>query len=123
MRAALRVALLALAFAVGTVGLGWWTVPVLGVAWGVVARAHGRAALTAALAAGTAWLLLLGWAAVQGPVGSLATKVGGVMGLPGTVLLAITPAYAMIVVGSGAYVAAAVLRTIRPTDRDMLKRA
>ncbi len=108
MRHLLRTLLLTAAFAIGTVFLGWWIVPLLAVMWGAVASSEGKAGAMAAASAGLAWTTLLAITALQGPVGLLAAKVGGVMGLPAAVLVASTVAFAVILVGSGAHVGAAV---------------
>lgn len=113
MRYALRLGLLAFAFALATAAFGWWTVPLLGVAWPMIAGpAASRAAATAALAAALGWLLLLVWAAAQGPVGPVASKVGGAMGMPGIMLVLVTLAFPALLAGTGAVAARWVMSTI-----------
>lgn len=113
MRYLLRILLLAGAFAAATYALGWWTVPVLGGVWGVLERPWTRAARTAFLAAGLAWLALLADIALLGPLGVLARRVGGIFHLSGPVLLAITVLYAMLLAGT----AAALIAALRPAPR------
>lgn len=108
-RAALRLALLALAFAAGTAWLGWWAVPFLGAVWGVIAWRVSDAAWTAAVAAVVAWGGLLLWTAARGPVGVLAERVGGVLGLPAAALVAVTLLYAAALAWSSATVGRAVM--------------
>lgn len=108
-RAALRIVLLALAFAVGTAWLGWWAVPFLGAAWGVIAWRTRDAAWSAAMAAVVAWGALLLWTAARGPVGVLAARVGGVLGLPAAALVAVTLLYAAALAWSSATVGRAVM--------------
>ena len=90
MRFALRVALLALSFIIGTWVLGWWAVPLFSAIAGVLARTVRHQALAAALAAAVAWSALLGWSASQGSVWSFSHVAGGAMGMPGLALLLVT---------------------------------
>ena len=102
--------MLALAFALTTIVAGWWGVLALGVVWGLVARANSHPGWVAAAAAGSAWLALLLWTATQGPVGLLAARVGGVMGISGWGLIGLTVLYPAMLAGS---VAATVSRVLR----------
>ena len=63
-RASLRIVLLAIAFALGTWILGWWAVPLLGAAWGLLRRGTPRFA-TAFIAAALAGGALLAGCAAQ----------------------------------------------------------
>lgn len=103
-RTTLRVGLLALAFVIGTVGFGWWMVPLLGLVWGGISRAVERPGRVAAYAAGLAWALLLAWAMLTSPAWELAAMVGGAMGLPGPILLLLALGLPMAIAGTGAYV-------------------
>ena len=86
---AARVVLLAEAFAVTTFGLGWWTVPIVALVYAFVSHNENRARIAALCAvAGWATLLLLDF--TKGPVNVMAEKLGGVMGIPGVVLLLVT---------------------------------
>ncbi|MFQ5702965.1 MAG: hypothetical protein ACE5HT_02990 [Gemmatimonadales bacterium] len=96
-RLIVQTGLLALAFALATFAFGWLAVPVVGLVWGLVARAWERPALVAALAAGLGWAVLLVWDATQGPVGELARRTAGVMGLPSAGLVVLTVAYPMLI--------------------------
>ena len=90
-RFALRVAVLAVAFALGTLGFGWWAVPLLAALWGVLARSEtGLASVAAALGALLAWGALLLWGATRGPVAQLAAGLAGVMGVPAGALVIVT---------------------------------
>jgi hypothetical protein len=110
MRVTLRIALLAVAFALATAAFGWWTVPLLGGVWGAVASPGTRPALTAGAAACLGWGLLLAWAAAQGPALVLAQRVGGVMGLPGWLFAVLTVAFAALLGGTAAAVVFDLLR-------------
>jgi hypothetical protein len=107
MRAFIRVALLAAAFALGTWILGWWAVPLLGAAWGIVQRGRPRFA-AAFVAAALAWAALLAFDALGGALGRLSTVLGGIFMLPGVALLAVTLLYAALLAGCAAQVAGTV---------------
>ena len=81
---------LAAAVALSTFVGAWWTVPLIGFAWGVWRRQHRRHALDAGIAAALGWAVLLGVLALRGPVLQVATQVAGVMGVPAAALLAVT---------------------------------
>src|ERR1051325_10653139 len=70
-------------FLLGTALFGWWSVPVLGLAWGIATRKTAWASLMAGCSAMVAWGLLLAWSAALGPVGILVTKLGSVAQVPG----------------------------------------
>ncbi len=90
MRFALRTALLALSFAIGTWILGWWAVPLFSAIAAVLARNVRHQATAAALAAAAAWAALLAWSATQGSVWSFGGIAGGTMGLSGLTLILAT---------------------------------
>jgi hypothetical protein len=108
-RSALRVVLLALAFAIATLVLGWWTVPVIGAAWGLVDREDRAAAMIAASAAVLGWGALLLWDASYAAFGTLARRMGGVFSAPAavvviaTLLLAAALAWGAAVLGGAAW--------------------
>jgi hypothetical protein len=81
--------LLAEAFAVTTFGLGWWSVPLLAAAWGLMSRSP-RRAMFAALAALGGWISLLMLDVARGPVGTMGSQLAGVMKLPAVALYALT---------------------------------
>jgi len=121
MRAVLRGALLAMAFALATAVLGWWTVPALGALWGILAPRGSRPGTTAALAAMTGWLALLVSAALRGPAWELAAKVGGVMALPGWAFVVLTLVYPALLAGLAATAVHAVARVATPDTRHLRK--
>jgi hypothetical protein len=104
---AARIALLAIAIAIGTWVLGWWAVPLLGAVWGVLQRGRPRF-VTAFAAAAIAWASLLAFDALQGAMGRLAGVLGGVFMLPGAALLVVTVLYAALLAGCAAQVAGVV---------------
>ena len=91
--------LLIIAFGLATLFFGWWTVPLIGLVYGILARPANRPGWLAALAAAAAWALLLSWTATQGPVGLLSEKLAGVMRLPASVLFLITVMFPLILAG------------------------
>ena len=102
---ALKILLLGSAFALGTIVVGWWAVPVLGATWGLMGPNRKRAPLYAAVSAGWGWALLLLWTAWQGPLLTLANRAAGVMGMGGVSLLGITVAFSMVLAWAAAVVA------------------
>lgn len=94
--------LLSLAFALGSWVGGWWAVPVLGGAWGLVQRRSlGRAPLAAVAGAG-GWGLLLALQSLRGPVGELAGTVGPILSLSGAHFFVLTLGFAAVVAWASA---------------------
>lgn len=100
--------LLSLAFALGTWVGGWWAVPLLGGAWGLVQRRSLRRAPLAGLAGAGGWGLLLGWQALRGPVGELAGAVGPVLSLSGSQFFLLTVGFSAVVAWAAAATAGSV---------------
>ena len=113
MRILLRMVLLSAAFALATVVLGWIAVPIIGLLWGLIARATRRPALTAAVAALAAWAVLLAWTAVTGRLWALLTRLAGVFELPGVGILLVTLALAGALAGLGAVVGSSLSSLVR----------
>lgn len=82
---AVKVMLLAEAFAVTTYGLGWWSVPIVAVLWALLSL-DARRARTAALCAAGGWATLLLLDVARGSAGTMADKLSGVLGVPAVVL-------------------------------------
>ncbi|MBS1241452.1 MAG: hypothetical protein H6R40_879 [Gemmatimonadetes bacterium] len=101
------VAMLACAvlMAVGTVLLGWWTVPVVAGLWAIW-----RQPIDAGLAGILSWGGILAWQAWQGPVGVLAQRLAGIVPVPAVLLPWLTPLFA----GLLAWSAAAVVGVLAP---------
>ena len=98
-----RAAIVALATALGTALLGWWTVPLVGAGWALLPMVR-RPVTEAALGAGLGWAGLLALTAMQGDMGRAAERVGGVLNLPGAGLVAVTIVFASLLAGSAAVV-------------------
>ena len=105
MRAIASTLLLAAAFALGTLILGWWAVPLLGAIWGLLRRGRPRFA-SAFAAAALAWAALLAFDAARAPsaMGRLTEVMGGVFTLPGPVLLVLTLLFAALLAGCASQV-------------------
>jgi len=101
MRNAIRIALLSEAFAVTTFGLGWWSVPIVAAAWGVLSREPRRAEI-AALCATIGWATLLALDAVRGKVGVMAVQLGDVMQLHPAMLFVATLLFPALLAWSAA---------------------
>ncbi len=112
-RAALQTIMLSIAFALATAVLGWGVIPALAAIWGFTAREEEHPAMVAAAGAGLGWLLLLVWVATQGPMGEVARRAGGVMSVPGAVMVILTLLYPMVV----AWAAAALTNAIAESRR------
>jgi len=94
--------------AAGTMVLGWWCVPVLGLLYGAARGKGAGLALEAGAGAALGWAGVLAWSAPLGPLWQLAVRAGGIFGLPGWAFVAVTLAFAGLlaapaaVLGSGA---------------------
>ncbi|HEX6966615.1 MAG TPA: hypothetical protein VF166_12515 [Gemmatimonadaceae bacterium] len=106
-RVLVRIVLLAAAFALATIGFGWWAVALVAAAWGVAARTLRGAAFAAGVAALLAWSALLAWGAVHGPVAELAVKLAAVMQIPPVALVVATLVFPALLAWSAAAVAGA----------------
>ncbi|NNG17224.1 MAG: hypothetical protein HKM89_12160 [Gemmatimonadales bacterium] len=114
MRTLLRLALLGTAFALATVALGWIAVPAVGVLWGLVSSAPHRPALTASAAALLAWAVLLTWTAFAGRLSALLERMGGILQVPGIILLIATLGLAGVLAALGALGGAEIRRLRAP---------
>ncbi len=103
--------LLAELFAVTTFGLGWWSVPLVAAAWGLVSRST-RKALFAAFAALGGWTTLLLLDVARGPVSTMGSQLGGVMHLPAFGLYAFTLIFPALL----AWCSASLVPTVRSSD-------
>jgi hypothetical protein len=108
----IRFVIATLLFTLGTWLLGWWTVPVVAVLFGVQRM---RPALVG-LAATVAWLALLVVDASGGSITRLAGVLSGVMGLPAPVLYLATVLFPLLVAWSAASVGDAA-RSVFATSR------
>lgn len=98
----LLIVFLAVVMGVATWWIGWWTVPLVGAAWGVARRGEDYPAATAGAAAGFSWCVLLALQAARGPVGELSRRLGGVLGAPGWAVLLAAVAFPAILAAAAA---------------------
>jgi hypothetical protein len=110
-----RLVLLATAFAIATFVVGWWAVPVVAAIYAAISSAQRASAVLSAFAAMLGWLALLAIDAARGPVGTLATELGGVLNLKPISVYAVTIAFPGLLAISAAVIARAV--TARPAQR------
>ena len=105
----LRVLILAIVIALGTVLLGWWTVPIAGALYGLLARGARRPGLTAAVAAMVAWggYLSIG-AATGAPVGTFGAQLARAMQLPVWAPIAATLVFPAILAGCAGVIGGAI---------------
>lgn len=104
---------LAAAVALATMLVAWWMVPVVCAAWGIWQRGRHGQALDAGIAAAIGWGLLLALVATRGPAMQVAAQVGGVVGVPASVLVLLTLLFPFVLGWSSARVAGAIPRGAR----------
>jgi hypothetical protein len=90
MRGALRLAMLAAAFALVTRAAGWWAVPLTAAVWTVIYRGPSGAPWKTGMAAVIGWGGILLWTAATAPLGELARRFAGVVGVPAAGLIVLT---------------------------------
>ena len=96
--------LLGVAFAAGTLFVGWWSVPIIAVVWGWLVGPARRPAARAAIGVVLAWVGFLVFDAVRGPLGQLVRTLGETLHLPGIALIVITLLFAVILAWGAAIV-------------------
>lgn len=114
----MRLTLLAAAFALATVALGWIGVPVVALLWGVIGSTTARPAISAGAAALLAWAVLLTWTAFVGRLPALLHRLGGILPVHGTILLLATLALAGVLALVGAAVGAEIRRLPRTKEAE-----
>lgn len=97
----IEILLLSVVFAAGTWAGGWWTIPMIAMAWSFWRR---RAPWRAGIAAGVAWIMLLGLTIPWAPLGRLGPRLGGAIGVPGPAMLLLPPIFAFLLAWSTARV-------------------
>jgi hypothetical protein len=116
-----RVALLLVALALGTRLLGWWTVPVAGGAYGLLAATDRWPGLTAAIAAAVVWIGELAFASMTGaPIGTFGRELAVSMQLPSWAMFIVTAAFPALLAGSAAVLAFALRRRVLTTVRSLI---
>ncbi len=107
-RILLRLGLLTVAFALGIYAFGWWAVPVIAAAWGLMNRGSRGAAARAATAALLAWLLLLFGPQLFGiPIVPFGIRLAAAMRIPAWALWTAECAFPLALAWSAAALAAA----------------
>jgi hypothetical protein len=116
----LQFALLTSCFGLATLVVGWWGVPAVGLAWGAwsthALRSRAPTARFAAASAVAAWVGLMAWNAIRGPLGLLSTTLGAVFDVPGPVLVVMTLLFGAVLAWSGATVTSARRSGLDPPD-------
>jgi hypothetical protein len=103
----LRVLMLAIVIALGTVLAGWWAVPIVALLFGLLMRGSPAPGTTAAASGALAWGGYLGLAAAGGaPVGRFAASLAASMQLPGWAPLLATLVFPALLAGLSAYLGA-----------------
>ncbi len=118
MRDAKRFVLATCIFALATWAAPWPIIPVVA-ALMLLAAPRSFTPLMLACAAGTAWGGILAWTALTAPLGRLANEVGGIVHLPGAVLVALSVAVAFGLAWGGADVAVVVHARARTSEQSL----
>lgn len=106
---ALRILMLAIALALGTILVGWWSVPLVALGYGVLLRGSDHPGLAAAAGGAMAWGGYLGLAVIGGaPVAGFASSLAAAMQLPGWAPLLATLLFPALLAGLAAYLGARV---------------
>jgi hypothetical protein len=103
MRNLLSWIVLIVAFAAFTILVGWWAVPVVGAAWGLLANRRG-AWRAAAASAAIAWAILLA-SAVFDALGLVMSQLAGSLRLPTLIIAILTLGLPALLAGSAAELA------------------
>jgi hypothetical protein len=115
------VALLLVVLALGTRFVGWWSVPIAGGAYGLLAAADRWPGLTAAIAAALVWIGELVVAAVTGaPVGTFGRDLATSMQLPPWAIFVVTAAFPALLAGSAAVLTFALRRRVLSAVRSLI---
>ena len=109
-----RTCVVAAAF-VAASAIAWWAVAIAAALFGVLTARDRGGPLVAGLGAMLAWAALLGYDATQGPVGTVAATLGGVLQVKAIGVYALTLAYAGLIAVCAAVLGRAVARTARPS--------
>lgn len=112
----LRVAVLAAAMAAGT-WIGWWMVPVVGAAWGVMTHREHGGPIAAGIAGMLAWGAILAFGAFRGPIGTVAATLSGLLMIRPVGIYALTIAFPGLLAVTGAFVARSAAVLARGADR------
>ena len=99
-----RFLLLAAAYAVATFAVGWWAVPLVAAVYAAITSAQRGSAILSGFAAMLGWGALLAITASQGPVGTLAAELGGVLQLKPVAVYVTTIAFPGLLAVSAAVV-------------------
>lgn len=95
--------------------LAWWGVAATAAIFGAMTARDRGGPVVSGLAAAIAWTIWLVVGAAMGPVGTVATTLGGVLQVRPVAVYVLTVAYAALISVCAAIVARSLARTIRPT--------
>jgi hypothetical protein len=108
---ALRTLVVTAAFAAAT-WIGWWALPAAAAAFGAITHRDRGGPIVAGISGALAWAALLVWGATQGPLGTVASTLGGVLGTKAVGVYGLEIAYAGLLAVCAAIVARSVARAI-----------
>lgn len=104
----LRMVILAVAVALGTVLVAWWVVPILGAVFGLLSRKSASPGLVAALGGALGWGGYLAIVSFGAPVGEFGRQLGQAMQLPSWAPMAATLLFPALLAGPAAWLTARV---------------
>lgn len=110
----MQLVIVSVLFATLTWFAGWWTVPLIGAAYGAWAFNRRLALVTSMLAAVIGWGALLVYDAAAGPVGRLLQVLSALFRVPGAALVVLTLAFAALLAVSAAALARGLRRLASP---------
>jgi hypothetical protein len=105
MRFVVRLLLLAGGFALATAWLGWWAVPIGGLAGGLLLPRSARPLRLVPLAAGLGWAILLARSAAAPGFGPFVRRLEDLLQTPSAVLIGATLLFPVISAGTAVLVA------------------
>ena len=92
--------------------IGWWGVPLVALLGGLVHYREGGGGWRIALAGALSWGALLAVSAASGSLGAVMATVGGILRVPGVVLVLLTLAFPALLAWSAATAAAETRRLL-----------
>ncbi len=113
---ALRVVLVTAAFAAATM-IAWWALPVAAAIFGALTARDRTGPLVAGVAGMASWTAILVYDAAVGPVGTVATTLGGVLQIKAFAVYVLTLAFAGLLALCSAIVSRAIARAVTPVAR------
>jgi hypothetical protein len=110
-----RTLVVAIAFAAAS-AISWWAVPIAAAAFGALTWRDRGGPLVAGFGGMLAWGGILAYDATRGPVGTVASTLGGVLQIRPIAVYVLTLAFAGLLSVCAAIVARSIARAVRPAE-------